>query len=130
MCSDKGLVRVRTAVAECLDLELDEVFEESRLIKDLGADSLDFVDLVFSLEEEFEIKLRHADFDFLAHLDVTNPEVAQDGFITPEAITKLKEFMPQLTDEDVEGVSISHMFSLITVETLWLVVQKRINLGE
>ena len=49
--------KVKTILCEQLDIEEDTVTMESNIIDDLGADSLDVVDLVMSLEEEFDIEI-------------------------------------------------------------------------
>ena len=49
--------KVRDAFAVALGLEEDEVVPEARLIEDLGAESLDFLDIVFRLERSFDIKI-------------------------------------------------------------------------
>jgi len=49
--------RVRNIVAEQLGIGVDEVSNESSFIDDLGADSLDTVELVMALEEEFDIEI-------------------------------------------------------------------------
>ena len=49
--------RVKNIVAEQLGIGVDEVSNESSFIDDLGADSLDTVELVMSLEEEFDVEI-------------------------------------------------------------------------
>lgn len=49
--------RVEDLIAEQLGVELDQVTTEASLMDDLGADSLDLVELVMALEEEFEIEI-------------------------------------------------------------------------
>ena len=51
MVRDEGLATVRALVADCLALDPGSVAPESRLVSDLGADSLDFLDLLFRLED-------------------------------------------------------------------------------
>ena len=48
-------------LCEQLDIEPDEVNENTDIINDLGADSLDVVDLVMTLEDEFDIEIRPKD---------------------------------------------------------------------
>ncbi len=48
---------VKEVVIEQLNVAADEVKEESKFIEDLGADSLDVVELVMALEEEFDIEI-------------------------------------------------------------------------
>lgn len=53
--------RVKVLVAEQLGLESEEVTSESSIVEDLGADSLDIVELVMALEEEFEMDIPDED---------------------------------------------------------------------
>ncbi|HAA86133.1 MAG TPA: acyl carrier protein [Kosmotogaceae bacterium] len=49
--------KVKEIIAEQLGLELEEIKLDSRFVEDLGADSLDLVDLVMKLEDEFEVSI-------------------------------------------------------------------------
>ncbi|MBF0223983.1 MAG: acyl carrier protein [Desulfobacterales bacterium] len=49
--------KVRKIICEKLDVELDEVVREASLIDDLGADSLDLVELMMSMEDEFDLEI-------------------------------------------------------------------------
>ena len=49
--------KVRAILAEQLDLEEDQITPESQIVDDLGADSLDIVDLVMNLEDEFDTEI-------------------------------------------------------------------------
>jgi len=51
------LEKVRELIADKLGVDKDEVTEEASLVDDLGADSLDLVDLVMVFEEEFDVKI-------------------------------------------------------------------------
>lgn len=53
--------RVKKIIAEQLGVEEDEVVPEAKFVEDLGADSLDTVELVMALEEEFEIEIPDED---------------------------------------------------------------------
>ena len=55
------LEKVKAVVVEQLDCKADEVKEDSKFIEDLGADSLDVVELVMALEEEFDIEIPDED---------------------------------------------------------------------
>ena len=57
--------RLRTVVAEQLGLDPSEVVPEARILDDLGADSLDVVELVMALEESFDIEVPDADMEML-----------------------------------------------------------------
>ncbi|MDF1666453.1 MAG: phosphopantetheine-binding protein [Planctomycetota bacterium] len=116
------------AVADSLALEVEEVSVESRLIADLGADSLDFIDLIFTLEKKFGVKIREGELNFISRLDVGSPEVLQGQYLTDDAIEKLKPWLPALaTVEDLTKVTPSQLFSMITVETLWIMIEKQLS---
>ena len=55
--ADKTFEKVRDIVVEQLGVELDELSIESTFIDDLGADSLDIVELIMAFEEEFNIEI-------------------------------------------------------------------------
>ncbi len=55
--------KVRDILCEQLDLEQDEVTMTSNIVENLGADSLDMVDLVMSIEDEFELEVADEDIE-------------------------------------------------------------------
>ena len=119
---------LRELVAQSLALGADEVARESRLIDDLGADSLDFIDLIFSMEKAFGIKVRDSELDFLSRLDFSSPAVMREGYLTPDAVERLEEWLPLLRNvPDPAKVTPRELFSLITVETLCILVERKLR---
>jgi acyl carrier protein len=119
------LSKLRPMIADSLAVDETQVLPDSRLIDDLGADSLDFVDLVFAIEKEFGVKVREADFNFLARLDFSSPEVMRDGFITRNTIDALMPLLPALaTAEDRDRITPRQLFSYMTVESLCLMIER------
>jgi len=57
---------VKEVVAEQLNVNVDEIKEESKFVDDLGADSLDVVELVMALEEKFDIEIPDEDAEKIA----------------------------------------------------------------
>ncbi|SRR5579883_3416819 len=118
---------MRGLVADSLALKVEEVKVESRLTDDLGADSLDFIDIIFLIEKKFGIRVRDGEFDFVSRLDFSSPKVMREGFLTSEAIEKLKERLPALNQvPDLTKVTPAKLFSLISVETLCLLVERKV----
>jgi len=126
MDREQGLAAVRSLVAESLVLDLDAVVPSSRLVPDLGADSLDFLDILFRLEEQFGIQLRENELSFLARFNVSDPDVVIDGRLTANAIARLRPWLPAI-DEQGEPPTPRTAFELITVETLWRVVERQLG---
>ena len=58
--------KVKKIIAEKLSVDLDEIVPEASFVDDLGADSLDLVELIMSMEEEFDIDISDEDAENLA----------------------------------------------------------------
>ncbi|MDD9911822.1 MAG: acyl carrier protein [Alphaproteobacteria bacterium] len=63
------IVRVKSVIAENLGVEEDKVVESANFVDDLGADSLDTVEMVMALEEEFGIEIPDADAENIATVE-------------------------------------------------------------
>lgn len=84
--------KVRAALVDALGVDEDEVTPEATIIGDLGAESIDFLDIVFRLEKSFGIEIPRSE---LSPEDIlTNPTYVKDGKVTPEGIAELKKRMP------------------------------------
>jgi acyl carrier protein len=57
--------KVKKIIAEKLSVDLDEIIPEASFVDDLGADSLDLVELIMSMEEEFDIEISDEDAEKL-----------------------------------------------------------------
>ena len=120
--------KLRAMIADSLAVDEADVTLQSRLIDDLGADSLDFVDLVFAIEKAFGVKIREADLNFLARLDFSSPTVMKDGFLTAETLDTLLPLMPALGNvPDRARVTPGELFSLLTAESLCLMVERHLD---
>jgi len=58
--------KVKKIIAEKLSVEMDEVVPDASFVDDLGADSLDLVELIMSMEEEFDIDISDEDAEQIA----------------------------------------------------------------
>jgi len=118
---------VRGCVGKSLELDEEEVGLNSRLISDLGADSLDFLDIVFSLEESFGLKLRSTELDLLTRAEfagVTNEE----GYLPAETVSHFRPWLPALRlAEREDQISPRDLYSYITTETLVILIEKKLE---
>lgn len=127
MNREEGLATIRAAVADCLGLAIDDVTPASRIIDDLGASSLDIIDLVFTLEEKFGAKIRDGELDAFLRGELVSADAVRDGFLTPDAIDRLAKFLPGLANvPDRTRVTPRQIVPLITIESLWLLVEERV----
>jgi acyl carrier protein len=84
--------KVKTCLVEALGVDDDEVTPEASIMGDLGAESIDWLDIVFRLERSFGIKIPHGE---LSPEDIlTNTEYVQDGKVTAAGLVQLKQRMP------------------------------------
>src|SRR4051812_33335694 len=127
MIEERVLATVKRAVAESLAIPAANVTVESRLIDDLGADSLDFVDIVFMLDRELDIRVRETEFNFVTRLDFSSPEVMKNGFLTREVVDRLSSWPPAMEGvPDRDKLTPRQLFSLITIEAICIVAERRL----
>src|SRR5688500_4386186 len=81
--------KVQTALVDALGVDEDEVTPEATLIGDLGAESIDFLDIVFRLEKAFDIKIPRG--ELFPEDILTSTEYINDGKVNSTGIAKLKE---------------------------------------
>jgi acyl carrier protein len=125
--SERVLATVKRCVAESLAVPEAEIGLKSRLIDDLGADSLDFVDIVFMLDRELDIRVRETELNFLTRLDFSSPEVMREGHITADVVGRLEPWLPEMQSVPDKGrITPRVLFSLVTVEAIALVVERRL----
>lgn len=125
MNADTVFPKVRSIIADVLVLDEDEVELNSRLIADLGAESIDFLDLVFQLEREFSIKIPRGQLEKNARGDLPEDQFEQGGVITEAGMQVLKNYLSEVPAENFkEGLKVNEIPMLFTVETFCkLVIQ-------
>lgn len=89
--NDEILEKVRSTLVDALGVDEDDVTPDATLFKDLGAESIDLLDIVFRLERNFGIKIPRGE---LFPENVSDPELAQNGKLTPKGLTEMKPRMP------------------------------------
>jgi len=119
---------VRSCIADSLAVNEQEINPASRLIDDLGADSLDFLDIIFSLEKQFSTKLRDPDLDLLIRADFSQEKATEAGALSRETFDRLSEWLPELRSvQQPAQLAIRNLYSYITVDTLVRLIQKKLS---
>jgi acyl carrier protein len=116
--------KVKEALIDALGVDDDEVTEEATMVGDLGAESIDFLDIVFKLEKSFGITIPR---DELFPDDIlTNAEYINDGKVTPEGLEKLTARMPFADLTKFEANPLVQDFgNLLTVKDLCKYVETK-----
>src|SRR4026208_205409 len=89
---EEVFTKVQTALVDALGVDEEEVTPQARLVGDLGAESIDFLDIVFRLEKAFDIKIPRG--ELFPEDILTNAEYVEDGKVNSTGMSKLKERMP------------------------------------
>ena len=85
-------LKVQTALVDALAVDEEEVTPEATMVGDLGAESIDFLDIVFRLEKAFSIEIPRS--ELFPEDILTNAEYVQDGLVTARGLAELKTRMP------------------------------------
>jgi acyl carrier protein len=93
MTKDEIFGKVAATLTDALGVDDDQVTPEATLRGDLGAESIDFLDIVFRLEREFGIKIPRDEL-FPEAIFQGDPDMVKDGRITPRGINELRIRMP------------------------------------
>src|SRR5207248_8839711 len=113
---DEIFQKVQSTLVDALGVDPEDVTRDATLRDDLGAESIDLLDIVFRLERNFGIKIPRGE---LFPENVSDPDLTQDGKLTEKGLAELKARMPyaDLTefakDPDVEKI-----LDLYTVDML------------
>ena len=89
---DEIFDKIRTALTDALGVDDDEVTPEATLVGDLGAESIDFLDIVFRLEKTFGITIPRG--ELFPEDILTNSEYIKDGKVTDDGVAELRKRMP------------------------------------
>ncbi len=84
--------KVRESLVDALGVDDDEVTPEATLVGDLGAESIDILDIVFRLEKSFDIKIPRG--ELFPEDILTNSDYVVDGKVNAEGLAELKKRMP------------------------------------
>jgi len=86
---------VRAIIGEALGADEEEVELKTRLIEELDAESLDFLDIVFRLERSFGIKIPQGEIEGSARGGLSDGEFEENGMITPKGLEALGSHLLQ-----------------------------------
>ncbi len=118
--------RVIALVADVLGRRPSEVTLASRLMHDLGAESLDYLDIVFQLEDRFGIKITRGELERAARGDMAEEEFAPGGVVSAAGLDRLRALLPEAAAEIAPGLRASAILSLFTVGTFVKIAEKKL----
>lgn len=126
MTKDEVFTKVKEVLTTALAVDDDEVTPEAKLSEDLGAESIDYLDITFQLEKAFGIKIPKG--ELIPENMFTNPDFVQNGKMTPKGVAELKARMPFADISAFEAdPDINKFRDIFTVDTLVRYVMTKVN---
>src|SRR3954453_14622810 len=124
---DEIYSKVSSTLVEALNVDEDDITPDSTLQGDLGAESIDFLDIVFRLEREFGIKIPRGEL-FPESIFQGDPDFVQNGKVTEKGLSELRTRMPfadlRQFEQNPEVTAISNLF---TVELITRYIQGKLT---
>jgi acyl carrier protein len=118
---------VKEAVTEALALDDDEVTPESTLMDDLGAESIDLLDILFRVEKSTGVKIEASDLGDYIQGGIPDDEFSDENeVITEKGAEQLNKVMPQTDPSELAGkLDANEVITLFTVQNLIEMVKTR-----
>lgn len=126
MKQDEIFAGVCSSIATVLDInDIVSIQPGDRLVTDLGADSLDLLDLVFHLEQYFKIRINPRDIEKEAQAVLGDIPIERDGIYTAEALDELRKALPEVPAEELhDNLETKYLPKVFRVETFVRLVRK------
>lgn len=126
MTRDDVYDKVKQVLVDALSVDEDEVTPEATLTTDLGAESIDFLDIVFKLEQTFGFKI--AQGELFPENVAQDPKYVKDGRVTGEGIAALRERMPHADFTAWEkNPEITKIGEIFTVDAVVRFVERKLS---
>ena len=127
MSRDEIFEKVQEVLVDALGLDDDEVTPDATLMGDLGAESIDFLDIVFRLEKAFDIKVPREEL-FPAEAVLSNPDYVSGGKVTEKGLAELRDKMPHTDLSEFEAdPDVNKIADLFTVDAIVNFVEGKVN---
>ena len=127
--TDEVFEAVQAAISGALGVDEDDVTPEATLMGDLGAESIDLLDVLYRLERRLKVKIQAS--DLAAHVQGGIPDEEfgdEQGIITAVGLAHLHKVMPQVDPEALAGkLEAEKVMGLFTVQNLVDMVDDRVN---
>ena len=126
MTKDEVFGKVQEVLVDALGADDDEVVSDAILVADLGAESIDFLDIVFRLEKEFGIKIEQS--EMFPDNVLSDPAYVVDGKVTEKGLETLKERLPHADlTEFAKSLVVEEFSNVFTVDAVVKFVQNKLD---
>lgn len=125
MTNEEVFDKVKDVLVDALGVDDDEVASDATLVGDLGAESIDFLDIVFRLEKSFAIKIDQS--EMFPDNVLNDPQYVQDGKVTDKGMEELRERLPHANlDTFAEDRTVDAFSNVFTVAAVVKFVEAKL----
>lgn len=126
---DEVFQKIQAALVDALGVDDDEVIPNATLVGDLGAESIDFLDIVFRLEKSFDIKIPRG--ELFPEDILTDSKYIQEGKVTETGLAELRKRMPFANlDDFAKNPAVQDFGNLLTVADMCRFVEGKIEVTD
>jgi len=126
LTQDDVFAKVKGVLVDALGVDDDEVTAGAKLSADLGAESIDYLDIVFRLEKAFNIKIQQG--ELMPESVLNDPNYVKDGKVTDTGMAELRKRLPFADLATFEASrKVSEFSNIFTVETIVKFVQAKLG---
>jgi acyl carrier protein len=128
MTNDEIFTKIRDVLVDALGVDEEDVSLDAQLAADLGAESIDFLDIQFKLEQAFGFKIPQGEMfpDNVAQ----DPTFVQEGKVTPKGLAELRSRLPHFDFAGFEAdPQLTKLGQIFTVRALVKYVERKLNAG-
>jgi len=118
--------KVAETMADALGRDVAELRRDASLIDDLGAESIDYLDIVFRLERNFKVKIPRGKLIEEARGHLSEAEFEKGGVVTDAGVERLKSFLNEVPHERFNAsLKVADIPRLFTIETFCKIVLRQ-----
>lgn len=126
LTQEELLIKIREVLVDALGVDDDEVTPKAKLVADLGAESIDFLDIVFRLEKAFGIKIEQG--EMIPDNVLDNPQYVQDNRVTDQGMEELRRRIPHADlDEFDANRNVDEFWDIFIVDTVVKFVRSKLE---
>ena len=123
--------QTKPLLVEVLGVSPNEIQMNSVLVADLGAESIDLLDLSFRIEERFKVTIEANEIEREARKRLPSGEYEKDGYLTEEALAEIRKAVPELDQAKiVKGLRKTDLPSLLNVAFFVKLVARKLAARE
>ena len=121
-------LKVREIIADSLCVDLEDVTLKSTVMGELGAESIDLLDIMFRMEKEFDIKIPHRGIEKMARGGLAPEEFEVEGVLQAKGAERLREVLPEVEPAILkEGLLLRELPMHFTVEVFVNMARRKLD---